>query len=71
MKRRAIAVLRVSTDQQDSERQRQDVQRVADGHGLTIARWVELEGVSGRTVLKNADMNRVLNDLKRPDRGRR
>jgi DNA invertase Pin-like site-specific DNA recombinase len=65
--KRAIAILRVSTDAQDTERQRADIGRVERAHSLTIDRVVPLDGVSGRKVLKNAHMNRVLADLKRPD----
>jgi site-specific DNA recombinase len=63
----AIAILRVSTDQQDVARQRVDIERLERAHSLTIVRTVELDGVSGRKVRENADMLRVLADLRRPD----
>jgi DNA invertase Pin-like site-specific DNA recombinase len=65
--KRVIGVLRVSTDAQDTERQKADIERVAQAHGLAIHRTVPLDGVSGRKVRGNADMLRVLRDLKRPD----
>jgi hypothetical protein len=65
--RRAIAILRVSTDAQDTERQQADIERMERAHSLTIERTVPLDGVSGRKVRENADMLRVLADLKRPD----
>ena len=66
-KKRAIAILRVSTDAQDTDRQKADIERVERAHNLTIARTVELDGVSGRKVSSNRDVQRVLADLKRPD----
>jgi site-specific DNA recombinase len=68
-KRRAIAVIRVSTDQQDCERQRRDVAAAARAHGLEIARSLELPGLSGTKMLSNAEVKRVLADLTRPDVG--
>ena len=65
--KRAIAILRVSTDQQDVERQKADIERVQHAHSLTITRTLELEGVSGRKVQSNRDVQRGLADLKRPD----
>jgi DNA invertase Pin-like site-specific DNA recombinase len=65
--KRAIAILRVSTDSQETDRQKVDIERMEQAHGLAIDRVVELDGVSGRKVGENADMKRVLADLKRPD----
>jgi DNA invertase Pin-like site-specific DNA recombinase len=65
--RRAIAILRVSTDAQDTDRQKTDIERVERAHSLTIERVVELDGVSGRKVRENDHMKRVLADLNRPD----
>jgi site-specific DNA recombinase len=65
--KRAIAILRVSTDAQDTDRQKTDIERVERAHSLSIERTVPLDGVSGRKVRENADMLRVLADLKRPD----
>jgi DNA invertase Pin-like site-specific DNA recombinase len=62
--KRVIEVLRVSTDAQDLQRQRADLERNKAAHHLTVARTVELEGISGRTVLSNRDVQRVLSDLK-------
>jgi DNA invertase Pin-like site-specific DNA recombinase len=64
--KRVIEVLRISTDAQDLQRQRDDLERNRAAHGLTVARVVELEGVSGRKVLGNAEMQLVLRDLKDP-----
>jgi DNA invertase Pin-like site-specific DNA recombinase len=66
MKRNVIEVLRASTDAQDLRRQAVDLERNRAAYGLTVARTVELEGVSGRKVLSNADMRRVLADLSDP-----
>lgn len=65
--KRAISILRVSTDSQDNQRQKADVERVVRAHGLVVDRVVELDGVSGRKVRENADIQKVLADLKRRD----
>jgi DNA invertase Pin-like site-specific DNA recombinase len=67
MKRRAIAILRVSSDSQDVERQRRDVVAAARVHNLEITRTLELQAVSGAKVLDHAEVHRVLADLSRPD----
>jgi DNA invertase Pin-like site-specific DNA recombinase len=66
-KRHAISVLRVSTDQQDLERQRRDVAAAARVHNLEITRTLELSDLSGTRMLTNAEVRRVLADLSRPD----
>jgi DNA invertase Pin-like site-specific DNA recombinase len=62
-----IAVVRVSTDKQDVQRQRRDVDAAAKAHDLKIARTLEFEGLSGTKMLTNTEVRRVLNDLSRPD----
>jgi site-specific DNA recombinase len=64
--KRVIEVERVSTNRQDCERQRADLNRNKASYGLTVLRTLRLE-VSGRMVLSNRDMQRVLADLRRPD----
>jgi DNA invertase Pin-like site-specific DNA recombinase len=66
-KKRAIEVERVSTDSQDCSRQRQDLDRNKAVFSLEIDRTLTLQGVSGRKVLSNREVQRVLADLKRPD----
>jgi DNA invertase Pin-like site-specific DNA recombinase len=65
--RRAIAILRVSTDQQDVERQRRDVAAGTRAHNLEIVRTVELSDLSGTKVLTHDEVRRVLADLSRAD----
>jgi DNA invertase Pin-like site-specific DNA recombinase len=65
--KKAFALLRCSTSQQDLDRQKTDVARLRDAHGLQIERTLELEDVSGRKVLENADVQRMLHSLTRPD----
>ena len=67
IKKRAIGILRVSTDSQDCERQRTDLDRNKAAYDLQIVRTLELEGVSGRKVLSHREVQRVLSDLQRPD----
>ena len=64
--KRVIEVLRISTDMQDLQRQRDDLERNRAAHNLTVARTVELTGLSGRKVLSNSEMQLVLRDLKDP-----
>lgn len=67
MKRKVIAFLRVSTEAQDTERQKADVARVIAANHLDVLRTLELIDVSGRTVLQNRDVQAMLKDLKRAD----
>lgn len=70
MTRRAIALLRVSSEAQAGpERQGLPAQRevcaqIARAHALEVIEWVELEGVSGAAVLADQRFARVLNDLR-------
>jgi site-specific DNA recombinase len=65
--RKTIAILRVSTDQQDTARQKRDAAAAARIHHLEIVRTVELQDVSGTKVLSHAEVRKVLADLSRPD----
>ena len=66
--RRAIAILRVSSDHQDDvECQRRDVDSAARVHGLEITRTLELADLSGTKMLTNIEVRRVLADLSRSD----
>jgi DNA invertase Pin-like site-specific DNA recombinase len=64
--KRVIAILRVSTDQQDTARQKKDVASAARSHNLEITRTLELADLSGTKMLGNAEVRRVLADLARP-----
>jgi DNA invertase Pin-like site-specific DNA recombinase len=65
--KKAIAILRVSTDQQDTARQKKDVAAAARIHNVEITRTVELQDVSGTKVLGHAEIRRALADLAQPD----
>lgn len=67
MRRRIICLLRVSTDAQDLQRQRTDVNRVVSAHELDIIRTAELDGVSGRHVQADPQFQSLVRDLQRPD----
>jgi DNA invertase Pin-like site-specific DNA recombinase len=67
MKRAVIAVIRTSTDRQDSEKQVRAIDAAARTHELTIIRTLPLDGVSGTTMLTNVEVQKVLRDLSRPD----
>jgi DNA invertase Pin-like site-specific DNA recombinase len=66
-KRKVIGLLRVSTDAQDTQRQRTDVQRVVAAHGLDVVRIAELDGVSGRYVQQDPQFQAIVRDLAKPD----
>lgn len=67
MKRRVIGLLRVSTNAQDLERQKVDVQRVVASYDLDLVRSEEVDGVSGRHVQQDPQFQKVFRDLKRAD----
>ena len=59
-----IALLRVSTDDQDVARQRIDIEKLqAKFPEIHIIRIVELIGVSGTATLENADVQKILAEL--------
>lgn len=61
---RAIALLRVSTDQQDVARQRTAIERGILYHNLDITRWVTVEDVSGKHVNDDEQFQAIFRDLK-------
>ena len=66
MKQKVISFLRVSTDAQDTARQKADVARVIAANNLEVLRTLELIDVSGRKVMHNRDVRAVLRDLNCP-----
>jgi DNA invertase Pin-like site-specific DNA recombinase len=64
--RPVLALLRVSTDSQDLERQRVDIERLKRSHCLVIITTVELKGVSGTSTLTNSQVRDLLAQLKKP-----
>ena len=58
-----ISLLRVSSDRQDVARQRGDMQLLQRRFGVTIARTLHLQGVSGTAVLDNKQIQQILRDL--------
>jgi DNA invertase Pin-like site-specific DNA recombinase len=63
---RVLALLRVSTDAQDTARQRRDLQRLTERYGLIVMRTLELHGVSGTKTLDNSEVQQLLGDLDDP-----
>jgi DNA invertase Pin-like site-specific DNA recombinase len=63
MKRKAIALIRVSTDHQDTMRQHVDVESVARRFDLEIMRKVELGGVSGTKTNESQEVQDILAEL--------
>jgi hypothetical protein len=62
--RRAIALLRVSSNAQDNARQRTHIEWLKKHFGLEIVETIELDGVSGRKVLQDRRFQQVLHDLR-------
>ena len=60
-----IALLRVSTDLQDVQRQRSDIERLKQKFGIKIRRTLELVGLSGTATLDDEQVQQVLADLKK------
>src|SRR5215469_14869027 len=64
--RKALALIRVSTDGQDVRRQRVDIQKLEKQYGLDIIRTLELVGVSGTATLTNEQVQQVLLEMQQP-----
>jgi DNA invertase Pin-like site-specific DNA recombinase len=65
-KNRTIAYLRVSTNDQDLEKNKADILHLANSKKLGHVEWVE-EKVSGRVSWKKRELGRVMNELKSGD----
>jgi DNA invertase Pin-like site-specific DNA recombinase len=63
---RVLALVRVSGDRQDVQRQRRDLQRLRDRFGIEVVRTLELHGVSGTKTLDNTEVQKLLDDLNDP-----
>lgn len=62
----ALALLRVSTDGQDVERQRYDIEELAEEHHLRIVETLKLEGISGTSMMTNEQAKKLLQRLSQP-----
>ena len=63
MKRRAIALIRVSTNKQDIARQRTDIEKLMKWYDLDIIRTLELVRVSGTATLDDKQVLQVLREV--------
>jgi DNA invertase Pin-like site-specific DNA recombinase len=54
------AYIRVSTDSQDVQNQRHELETYATAHGLVIDRWIEADGVSSRKGYAERQIDTVL-----------
>ncbi|MGH9344595.1 MAG: recombinase family protein [Terriglobia bacterium] len=72
MPQKAIALIRVSSEEQAAEglagveRQQRDIAAIAARHNLTIDHMYSLEGVSGSTVRLNSQFQRMLAHVVKP-----
>ncbi len=66
MKNKTIAYIRVSTDKQTSENQRNEISRYAVDKKLTIDKWFDFE-VSSRKSDEERGINKLLEELKKGD----
>ncbi len=64
---KTIAYLRVSTDQQDLENQRMEIQAYADSKNLEIDDWIEIE-ISSRKNLRDRRISELVGSLKKGDK---
>ena len=64
--KRALALLRVSTDGQDVQRQRADIEKLKKLHSLEIVRTLELVGISGTAMLTNEQTQQLLQEVAQP-----
>ena len=62
-----VAYLRVSTDEQDLENQRLEIESYAERNGISIDRWVAVE-VSSRKQTRERRIDEVLQSLRRGDK---
>ena len=65
-KPKIIAYLRVSTDEQDLEKNKYDILHLANEKGLGKVQWIE-ETISGRVSWKKRKIATVLNELQQGD----
>jgi DNA invertase Pin-like site-specific DNA recombinase len=62
-KKRALALIRVSTNKQDIARQRTDIEKLKKWYDLDIIRTLELVGVSGTATLDDKQVGQVLREV--------
>ena len=65
-KPKIIAYLRVSTDEQDLEKNKYDILHLANEKGLGKVQWIE-ENISGRVSWKKRKIAAVLDELQQGD----
>ena len=64
---KTVAYLRVSTDQQDLENQRMEIQTYADSKKLEIDQWMQVE-MSSRKNLQDRRISELVESLKKGDK---
>src|SRR5210317_773345 len=64
---KTVAYLRVSTDEQDLENQRLEIENYAHANNLDIDEWIEVE-VSSRKKTKERRIDRLIQKLRRGDK---
>jgi DNA invertase Pin-like site-specific DNA recombinase len=64
--KKALALIRISTDGQDVARQRADIRKLEKQYGLHIIRTLELVGVSGTATLTNEQIQQLLHEVRQP-----
>lgn len=61
-----VAYVRVSTEKQDLDNQKKEIERYVDNRGITVDQWVE-EVVSGTVKKENRQLDKVLSQLQKGD----
>lgn len=64
---KVIAYLRVSTDRQDSDNQRYEIERFCSGKGMTVGEWVIDNAISGKIKADNRKLGEVISRLEKGD----
>jgi len=65
-KKKVVAYLRISTDSQDIENQKLEIEKYAQARGLTIDEWIEVEN-SSRKNYQARKIDYLLHELKKGD----
>jgi DNA invertase Pin-like site-specific DNA recombinase len=64
--KKALALLRVSSNHSDVARQRNDIEKLKKWFGFEVVRTLELTGVSGTVTLTNAQVQQLLREVEQP-----
>lgn len=64
---KVIAYLRVSTDRQDSDNQRYEIEKFCSGKGMKVGEWVVDNAISGKIKASNRKLGEVIDRMEKGD----